>query len=590
MFEAYKIGVTLALRDEVTLKLLELSKSFAKIDLQVASISRNMNLIGREALGIGAIARESSRAAVAMERAAIASGNLQRNIRGLNATASHGGGGMHGGSLHIGRGGIGVGAIGFGLNPMVGGALLAGGAAAYGAHAAYDSAKQYETKQARFALLGMSAAQNAEAKRYVESMKGGNVSRIEGMQLFTEAQGVFRESGLDGDHALYGAKLATPLLAQIAFANKSLDPENAARMKTSSMAMLRFLEMRGGLSSPEKFNQIANQGYKAIQSSQGNIDWEQLRQFAARSGTSGQLLSDEALFGKLEPIIGELKGSTAGTALMTAYNRLTGVVKLPNQVLHSLVDRGIYDKDSVQFNKNGTLKSMKGNALGREKTDLLATDPVAFYQKYVAPSQVGMTEAEIGRDNALIFGRTGGNMFNLINRQKDVIANSVTAYRQANDIGQGAKLAGGTAEGKETQFENAWSDLKVTIGKDLLPRITKFIEGLTDFLRKVDDNWESIQKIFSVANTGYSVLSNPLGFAADKALSFFKGDSKGAINPIADGGSKPVQVTTTVNLDNEKIGRIVSSHMSKQASKPTASSTLFDPNQNFFQPNMPYMK
>jgi len=62
----------------------------------------------------------------------------------------------------------------------------------------------------------------------------------------------------------------------------------------------------------------------------------------AKAGTSAFNLSNKALFAELEPIIGELKGSSAGDALMTSYNRLNGIVKLPNQVTHDLMKMGVY--------------------------------------------------------------------------------------------------------------------------------------------------------------------------------------------------------------------------------------------------------
>jgi len=61
----------------------------------------------------------------------------------------------------------------------------------------------------------------------------------------------------------------------------------------------------------------------------------------AKAGTAAFGLSNKALFAELEPIIGELKGSSAGDALMTAYNRLNGIIKLPNQVTHDLMKMGI---------------------------------------------------------------------------------------------------------------------------------------------------------------------------------------------------------------------------------------------------------
>jgi hypothetical protein len=47
---------------------------------------------------------------------------------------------------------------------------------------------------------------------------------------------------------------------------------------------------------------------------------------------------------------------------------------------------------------------------------------------------------------------------------------------------------------------------------------------------------------------------------------------------VRNGGSKPVQVSTTVNMDGKKVASIVSMHQAREANKPQSGSSMFDPN------------
>ncbi len=258
-------------------------------------------------------------------------------------------------------------------------------------------------------------------------------------------------------------------------------------MNTAAMAMLRFIEMRGGVNSPEKFNQIANLGFKAIQSSGGNINWEQLRQFSARAQVAGFSLSDEALFGKLEPIIGELKGSTAGFALRTAFNRLNGIVRLPNQVAHELTNAGIWDARKIQWNSQGGIKKFTGNPLVDQHQ--FSTDPVEFYNKYIRPmwDKRGLDLSARGRENAMIFGSTGGGFFTLIDRQEAAIAKSVEAQRKAKGIDAAYGAAGGTLNGKILDMHAKFTNLMERLGEAVLPLAVRGLNALIPLVTRLTD-------------------------------------------------------------------------------------------------------
>ncbi|WP_448120086.1 hypothetical protein [Pseudomonas veronii] len=366
-----------------------------------------------------------------------------------------------------------------GKQAAIGGAMFGGGLALAGLFKApLEEAKKFQTEMAKFSLYGMSDSVNAESERFVKGMNSIGTSITTNMKLFTEAQGVFRESGLPGMEALEGAKIAAPVLSKIAYATSGLSEESQAVMKTSSMAMMRYIEDSGGLKSAKRFNELADAGWKMTQTSGGSVNWEQLRQFKARGGIAAMNMSDDAV-AMMEPIITMLKGQTAGFSLRTAYNRLNGIIKIPNQVAHELVKNNIWDNKKVIWNSQGGIKAFKGNPL--IDADLFSQNPTEFYEKVIMPmhKRAGITsDSAIGQSNAMLFGSTGGAMFTLIDKNIEKLHHSLDAQHKALGIDASVAVTDKTLAGKEVQLAAKWKDLMLALGDNVLPLAIKAITAL----------------------------------------------------------------------------------------------------------------
>lgn len=393
-----------------------------------------------------------------------------------------------------------------------------------------DEAAKYQTITEKFNQYGLGDAALKDAEKYAQATKVMGASNSDMLLYLTEAQGVFRESGASSlEDQLRGAKLAAPVMAKMNFAMTALDPHARAMAEAKQMDMLRFVEMAGGLKSAERFNDLMNAGFKAIQSSGGNVDFSQYRQFMARAGTSAQNLSDEALFARLEPIIGEMKGSTAGFANRTLYNRLNGIIKLPNQVVHDLMESGIWDASKVELNSMGGIKRFKGNPL--INSEMLSREGATeFYKKVLLPyyQTKGLTQAEIQRENAMIGGSTGGMMLNLIDKQLKTIEHSEEAYKKARGLDPAASAVGGTYNGKLLDFEAKWKDFQLAMGKDggLLDLATKLVLKLTDTLKAVTDFAKNNPNITKFATTSMAIV---VGLAGVSGAAWILGHAASAI-------------------------------------------------------------
>lgn len=616
MFEAYAVAVTLKLNNLVSPQLALLAQGMEKLDVLAKSLKSSFQGFGAEAAGFRSITTATNATNVALERAASSAQRLQAHLAGVRATGSampgiapllpgagggggrapggggggragtgHGGAGnyAHGGNIHMGPGGIGMGTVGLSAgDAFVPLAITAG--MVYGGHSLYEAAKDLNTEQQRFKLFGLGEKENAEAFKFVAGMKVYGTTQAENMKQFREAQGIFRESGLSGSESLEGAKLAAPVLAKIAFATEALDEESKAKMRTSGLSMLRWVEMSGGLKSAAKFNELADFGWKMTQTSGGAVDWEQMRQFSATSGNAGRFIAPEGL-AALEPLLGELKGGGAGTGLRTAMNRLTGVVRIPNQAAHLLVDQGLWDASKVEFNAHGGIKQFNGNPF--RAYEEFAKNPAAAYEKYMLPmyEKMKLSPEERARNNSLIFGGTGGRLFTLIEQQLPAIHRSVDAQQKALGIDRAGGVAKDSLGGKEKEFTAAWTDFKTVFGTQALPLFTNMLTNAAALLRGISAFMEKNAGLISILGKGASALNSatPAGqvgalWDGAKALFGNKGGATGdwGGETIRGGGSKTVQVQSTVNLDGKAIAKTVTTHQAKDLARPATGPRTFD--------------
>lgn len=596
MFEAYSIGVTLKLNNLISPQIKLIAEGFEKLEGFTTALRSALKSIGVESAGLRSVARDALASTEGLDRAAIAADRLERRLAAVRMSASampglpalpgggSGGGGraggggnhrggFHGGNIHMGPGGIGVGTVGLAAGDAFVPLAVAAGMA-YAGHALYESAKDLDTERARFKLFGLSQAQNTEAFNYVDGMRVYGSTRAENMRNFREAQGVFRESGESDSSALAGAKLAAPVLSQLNFLASSLDDESAAKMKTANMAMLRYVEMSGGLSSAAKFNELADFGWKLNQSSGGTVDWEQLRALKSTAGVAGYNLTQDAL-ARLEPIMGELKGGGAGTALATSFGRLSGVVRVPNQIAHALVDNGLWDASKVAFNANGGIKNIKGNPLSAANTKLFEENPELFYEQVIRPmyKKMNLGAEDVARENLALFGRTGGKLFEAIERALPTIQQSVQAMQKVKNITDSVSEAKKTLGGQGAEFDAAWTDFKTQFGTSMLPFFTGILKGGSSILRMMGgDKPQGLAGIGHFATLPWTFLKS--AFGGDSAPTDVAGKP---VQTVARPAPTFTEVHTKLMLDGRAFASVVSRHQGREAGRPQSGGSSYDP-------------
>jgi len=293
----------------------------------------------------------------------------------------------------------------------------------------------YERDLARLRQMGLSPSQIAAAQKYSDSTVISNTSKLDRLRLFTDAQGSFRESGLADDKALEAATRMMPIMAKYEVASGLLSGASHAAANYNMKNLNKIVEMMGGLSSTGKASSIVDAVFKTSQASGRMVDENQLKQFIAYGSVALNHQDIRAMFGGLEPIIGELGGSGSAVGLRTAYNRVNGMMSLPPKILLKELKRlGIADKT------------------GREQTTdlrkLQQTNLIEYIQRIMGIYEKhGIKAEDIDHENTILFGTNGAKVIGKLMTQMGVIQNSLKAYDKAlgadataNDPGKNGKI------------------------------------------------------------------------------------------------------------------------------------------------------
>lgn len=647
MIDAYSVGVTLKLHDLISGELLKVSRAMYRIDELAGQLNKKFDSLGVQAGYFRSLVQSSRGLAKGLDKATQetyrldraleslrANGRLptvgagaERNLAAANAEAvalaanlrnikaagniaavggghgaSSGGGshrgGIHGGSVHVGTNGVGVGAVGMAAGeagPIVGGALIAAGAGAMGAKALAEAAGSYEFQKARFRLFGLSNEQNEAAFAFVNSQRIPGASKADMMRYMVEAQGAFRESGKSGAEALQGAEIAAPLLAKIRFASLLSGHELSEKQE---MDMLRYAEQRGGTTNPQRFGQLVEDALKTTITSGGQVNFSELRQFMRTSQLAGMSVSDDALLGWYEPLMGELKGGPLGTSMATASKRLMGITKATKTQLSSIQDAGIWDMSKVALNKQGGVDHFLGDGIPLKHADEWGQNQVKYYLDYVLPYYMkhGYNQTQISKHNADLFGNTGGAMMDKAGVQKDMIIEGLEARKMIPSLQKIIDETKNTWIGSENDFIAAWQDFKTEFGKSVLPAFTNWMHGASDLLRKI----EGIQggpdapkfSLWKGGATGYAVewAGKVLGLHSDMGpkISAYGGKDvtlsdltgSGGVAPPAGAGAVHVEVHN--KIDERGLTTVVKRGLGRDMARPPTGPRGVDPTAGLF--------
>jgi hypothetical protein len=362
-----------------------------------------------------------------------------------------------------------------------------------------DKATQYEKYLAKMRQMGLGDAQIQDAQKFVQANDIIGTSMLDRMRLFSEAQGSFRESGMSGLAALQAAKTMTPVLATYEAAMATLDDKSHAKAEGAMRNLNKTIEMMGGLGDTKRAQEIADGVFKASQSSGGMVDERQLKQFFAFGSSASNQQMLRTVFGGLEPLIGELGGSTVGTGMRTAYNRVNGTMAMvPKNVRRELLRLGMAS-DSTGMEQTNDLARMQGS------------DIIGYVQEVMKRYQTAGITSQLDREreNSILFGTNGAKIYNKIMSQMAVIEESLHAYDKSQGASQVVNDPANQRIQAQRRFEKKVEDLQLVIGRDggLLDMLNKGLTFLGGAIQRVTTFAQKHPALTKFAVGGFAMLS-----------------------------------------------------------------------------------
>jgi len=366
------------------------------------------------------------------------------------------------------------------------GATVAGMATGAPIWKGIGESKHYELEKARIGALGLGDAATKESIEFAKQMKAYGVSQVDKAELMRDALSVFADA--------HHAEMVLPTLAKMKFANKAVfgqaQGEDNERM---FLDLLKVVELRGGLSSPEEFKKQSDMVQRVITATGGRVQSDQWLQVIKRGGLAAKGMDSEAFFYSLEPLVQEMGGNTVGTAMMSAYQNLYQG-KTTKRTLGNLDRLGlIADRSKVKEDKAGQVSFMDPGAL--KGADVFRRSQFEWMETVLLPTlaEKGIT----GKDQVLdaiggIFSnRTASNMMAQMYLQRDQIHKNMRLNKGADSIDQLDERAKGMTQGQELDALAKVHDLQKEIGEKVLPLyasalewVAKAADGVTKFMQE----------------------------------------------------------------------------------------------------------
>jgi hypothetical protein len=418
-----------------------------------------------------------------------------------------------------------LGVIGAGMATLgVGGLMLFKGP--------LHEATEWERVMARLQQKGLGDGQIADAKKFLRANDIYGVSLLERAQIFDEAQGSFRESGMSGSAALDAAKTMTPVLAAYKLAMATLNDHSRGAAEGSFSSLNKIVELMGGLGDTKLAGEIVGGVFKAVQSSGKMVSERDLRQFITMGGSAVSGLSLRTIFGGLEPQIGEFGGSAVGTGLNTAYRLLTGAQSKPSRLfVREAIKVGLWNQDNLVFNSQGGIKAYNGNPLKPEMQNLLRSDTIGFAKALMTLyAQQGIaSQQDREHENEILLGRTGAKIYNKIMLQLSTIESSLNSYDHSETPDQVNSVQKNSIIQKSIELQKRWNDATLNFGLVAMPIAIKVTDGITWALKSFTDYARENPKMVRAMTLGFIGLSAAMALGGTMLLlsAAFKGLSLG---------------------------------------------------------------
>lgn len=340
-----------------------------------------------------------------------------------------------------------------------------------------DEAKKAQNENARIQALGLGEQATRDAEKFARNMKVYGSSYTDNLTMMRDSMTIFADE--------HHAQMAAPILSQMKFANEAMyGAEHGEENERQFMNMLKVIELRNGTKDEATFRDEANRVQKVISATGGRVGGDQWMEFIQRGGVAAKSLSKDAFYYQMEPVVQEMRGGTAGNALMSGYqNLIEGRTTV--RATRKLMKLGLLDAKKVEYDKNGHVKAFADGAL--LNAEQYKSSPYEWLQKTLLPALekkgIKGDKAILSTIGSIFTNRSASNLFATMYLQRDQIAKNERLNKGAAGITELDAIAKQQTSGKEIAALAKVKDLKEEIGE----RVTPIYNAALDKTRELAD-------------------------------------------------------------------------------------------------------
>ncbi|WP_338616478.1 phage tail protein [Pigmentiphaga sp. CHJ604] len=366
-------------------------------------------------------------------------------------------------------------------------------------------ARHDQSEQFRIAAIGLGEQQTREAVRFATTLKTYGTSVVDNMGLMRDAMTVFAD--------VHHAEMVTPTLARMKFANEALfGADQAADNEKKFLDMLRVIELRGGLQSPDAFASQADIVQRVLTATGGRVGPEEWLNVIKTGGIAAKGISDQAFYYQLEPLVQEMGGFRVGTAMMSAYQNLYQG-RTTKRAARQLESLGlIADSGKVQHDKAGQISFLNPGAL--LGADVFRRNQFEWVETVLLPqlAKKGITDQQQILDaiGSIITNRTASNLFGQMVLQRDQIHKNARLNAGADGIGEIEAKARGALAGQELEAVKKRADLFRELGRAIMPAYTAAVTFATEKMQQFTAWMQANPRAAQLLVTSLAVLAATL--------------------------------------------------------------------------------
>ncbi len=237
-----------------------------------------------------------------------------------------------------------------------------------------DPALEQVRAENRFQLLGYPKEDQAKAQAAIRKTTA-DVKGVRTVDAQEVLIGLVTTMGSISE-AIELLPMATKHLANVEAIYGDKFGRNEAIKQVTDAA--RAIELIGKDQDINETKRYLNFFAQATMATGGDIDPAKIKAFTKYGNIAAMQMSPEG-WSKFLPIIQQMGGAQAGTALTSLYSSVVGGT-IPKEKLSLWNEKGLLDKSKVVWNKQGGVKKLRPGAI--PMAEGMAEDPVAFADRY----------------------------------------------------------------------------------------------------------------------------------------------------------------------------------------------------------------